>query len=255
MIKLYIIWTIIYLPITIYNFKKNNFDISTSVKIFIKGIVFVGENWYSWPLWYLLSTIYGIIVIYILLKCKKEKFILPISTIIFILSFVIDKIIIKTDLTGDLLKFKNGVDLTIVNGRILRGIFYLSLGMTFSKYNEKIQKINYIYILIINIILLALSIITKRELIIQMYYIMFFLLILKINIKDNFIYYYLRCGSKIIYFVHMIIFFIWTISKGLDKCYGLRAFVFTSIISTAFSVCILIINKKKDIKALKLIFN
>ena len=95
MIKLYIIWTIIYLPITIYNFKKNNFDISTSVKIFIKGIVFVGENWYSWPLWYLLSTIYGIIVIYILLKCKKEKFILPISTIIFILSFVIDKIIIN----------------------------------------------------------------------------------------------------------------------------------------------------------------
>jgi hypothetical protein len=67
-IGLYIIWTIIYVPFTIYGFVINNMSLQQSISSFARGFLFVGENYYSWPLWYLLALIVSVFIIYIFIK-------------------------------------------------------------------------------------------------------------------------------------------------------------------------------------------
>ena len=44
-----------------------------STALFFRNVIFQGENHYSWPLWYLLSSIYGFMVYKIISK-KEKKF-------------------------------------------------------------------------------------------------------------------------------------------------------------------------------------
>lgn len=82
MIKLYIIWNIIFLPMAIYEYNKEGYSLVKSVMFYIRGFLLVGEHYYSWPLWYLLSTIYSAIFILVLKKKNiKEKNILINSTV------------------------------------------------------------------------------------------------------------------------------------------------------------------------------
>ena len=52
-IKYYVIWTIVYLPLMILGFCKAGDGFVKSLVQFIRNVFFQGENYYSWPLWYL----------------------------------------------------------------------------------------------------------------------------------------------------------------------------------------------------------
>lgn len=67
LLRLYLIWTLLYLPLTIFGnvlLGKNLLHGSLS---FIRGTLFVGENYYSWPLWYLLASIVCFTLVFICL--------------------------------------------------------------------------------------------------------------------------------------------------------------------------------------------
>lgn len=66
-IRLYCVWTILYLPLSIYGFYAGNLPFGTSILLFLRNFLFVGENYYSWPLWYLLGLIVAVGIIYLLL--------------------------------------------------------------------------------------------------------------------------------------------------------------------------------------------
>lgn len=70
--RLYSIWTLIYLPFTIYGFAKDNMGIIKSCIVFLRNTILIGENYMSWPLWYLLGMLTAGIIIYYLVKsnCK-----------------------------------------------------------------------------------------------------------------------------------------------------------------------------------------
>lgn len=59
-LSLYVIWNIIYLPITIFEFKENNMSFARYVLDCIRGFLFIGQQFYSWQLWYLLSVFFVI---------------------------------------------------------------------------------------------------------------------------------------------------------------------------------------------------
>lgn len=44
-IKIYLIWTIIYLPITISYFYISNYSLKSGIIYFIRAFVFIGENY------------------------------------------------------------------------------------------------------------------------------------------------------------------------------------------------------------------
>lgn len=66
--KLYLMWTAIYFPVTIIHEWKQETHFVTFVFGFIKQLLFIGENYNSWPLWFLLAEIYALIVLKIFIK-------------------------------------------------------------------------------------------------------------------------------------------------------------------------------------------
>ena len=64
-LRLYVIWTVIYLPFAIVGFEKEGIPVRESAIQYIQNVVFVGENYLSWPLWYLLGLLQAGIIIWI----------------------------------------------------------------------------------------------------------------------------------------------------------------------------------------------
>lgn len=81
-VRLYLIWTAVYMPLTIYGWTVNKNLYGDSIAIsavkFIRSFLFVGENYYSWTLWYLNGLIVALLIIYVLSNKMtiKEMFIL-----------------------------------------------------------------------------------------------------------------------------------------------------------------------------------
>ena len=58
-IKLYLIWTAIFLPFALVGFYLDQLSFPKAVAIWFRNVILVGENYLSWPLWYLLALIWG----------------------------------------------------------------------------------------------------------------------------------------------------------------------------------------------------
>lgn len=88
LLRLYLIWTLFYFPITIFgNVLLGNSFLHASLS-FVRGTLFVGENHYSWPLWYLLASVVGFTMVYICLRREVDfKTIIPFSLFLLLLGF------------------------------------------------------------------------------------------------------------------------------------------------------------------------
>ena len=73
MCKLYGLWTIVYLPLTIYGFYLSGISPLKAFVLFLRNIFLVGENYMSWPLWYLLALIVAVSIVYVLLKLNVPR--------------------------------------------------------------------------------------------------------------------------------------------------------------------------------------
>ena len=65
-LKLYLIWTAIYLPFTVVGYYQEGLPITKALLGFVRNVVFVGSNYFSWSLWYLLGMVWAGICIYIM---------------------------------------------------------------------------------------------------------------------------------------------------------------------------------------------
>lgn len=73
-IRLYMVWTAIYLPFTIYGFWHDETSVAKSVLVFVRNVLLIGENYLSWPLWYLLGMLVaGCIIFLIINRGYKNK--------------------------------------------------------------------------------------------------------------------------------------------------------------------------------------
>lgn len=73
-IKLYVIWAVLFLPINLYGeFFVYKHNVCQSVVSLLQGWFLVGENYDSWPLWYLLSSIVGMGLVFILLSTRHKE--------------------------------------------------------------------------------------------------------------------------------------------------------------------------------------
>lgn len=89
--KLYLIWTLIYLPLSIYGFILDGMPILKTIAVFFRNILLIGENYMSWPLWYLLALIVAVGIIYLLLKIRVSVYgIVAISVLMALVGFSID---------------------------------------------------------------------------------------------------------------------------------------------------------------------
>ena len=151
-IKLYLIWTFIYLPITLAGLVIND-ELNIKSGLFvIKNIVFKGENFFSWPLWYLLTLVYFGISLLISFKLKfQPKYLFSSFYILFI---TLSIIFYKSSEHSVLYQFKKFLTYHFAGLRILYGFLIITSGFLLAKNNLKISSI---ILIILTIVLLLLN--------------------------------------------------------------------------------------------------
>lgn len=143
-VRLYITWCILYLPLTIYGSLHSNDNILIRLFSILRGWVFVGENYMSWPLWYLLALIVATMIIRELLKHRfstKQIFIL--SLILYAIGLCVDyihdigqgNVYVQKVIGIYYLLFK-----TTRNG-IFLGLCFVSSGMMLARNEDRLKKI------------------------------------------------------------------------------------------------------------------
>lgn len=70
LVRMYIMYMILYLPLTVYGYYINDKNVVSAVISFARNFLFVGECYYSWPLWYLLALIVATGIIRCMLRMK-----------------------------------------------------------------------------------------------------------------------------------------------------------------------------------------
>ena len=68
LLRLYLTWTALFLPVTVFGDVLQGKSLLGAVASFVKGTLFVGENFCSWPLWYLLASVVAFTLVYLCLR-------------------------------------------------------------------------------------------------------------------------------------------------------------------------------------------
>lgn len=153
MIKLYVAWSIVYMPIGIYGYYKLGVSAELAIYQYIRDFFLIGEHHLSWQLWYLLGTIYGLLTIMVMIKLHFSNILMLLGGCIFYgLSVFIDWNMWHIDAyTGIAHAFLQIVSHTIVKGRLLTGVPFLCMGMYIarSSWLKRIRPLNRAIILLV----------------------------------------------------------------------------------------------------------
>ena len=247
-IGMYLTWTVVYLPLALYHFKTSGNSPGGAAFLYLRGFLFIGEQYNSWHLWYLLSSIYALLVVYILLftfKKSSTKALLLLSIIASVFSVGLSVLATcEGNMPFMLQRIRTLVSYTICNGRILTGMIYIPIGMILA--HRKIPAAVNVPVLIIGYsasFFINSSVLSHYLLILTS--IAFFGVIEEIRIRNNSVYPRLGRMSKTIYLTHMYIWtFYYTIVYGKPS-YGIDCFLVTSV--AAILICVLaeyVKNKK-----------
>lgn len=255
-VKMYLTWTAIYFPLAIYSYVINDYSVPYSILVTLRKLVFRGENFNSWMLWYLLSTIYALILIWITMKLKFKLKQLAVSSCLFlVLIIAVNTIALsERDLNAFLGIAKTVIKYTITDGRVLNGLVYIPLGIYFFSHQKLIKYASYLLIPCFALSLFIenswLGILLKFFL-----YIGVFSFILKINLKDNKIYRILRTSSTAIYFTHMYIYsaFCFIVYRSINP--SMSGFIISLITVIVVSIVYAVIKERKKLNRNKFPIN
>lgn len=245
-ILLYVSGTVLYLPLTIIGFRIWNNSLLTSFIKFIRNFLIVGENYNSWSLWYLLSTIYALLFLLILLKKSVDiKDIVICGFIIIAVSIGIDYLVgFNGDLSWPLLVTKKVISSTIGGGWLFRGWFYIPLGVLLAtKPALPFRSGVLLFLLGFALDYILVGVVSKFTVMLSA--IGFFLIVVHIELPDSALYKKLRTISNDIYLLHLLI---WSIYYKLvygEPTFGFDCFIITSIISIVCSCVISHFRKRK----------
>lgn len=250
-IKMYVVWSAIYFPLACYGIILNGTTFSKAVLVYMRNFLFVGQQYNSWHLWYLLSSIFGLLVLYIHKRFKLPKYALIIWTLLVIVfSFFVSYL---SSYNGDLSVFiimKKIVSITILNGRVLQGMYYIPLGYLI----EDIQIDKWWY-LIFSVVSFGLWVIYKEYFIIgtllfAICSLSVFGLIKSIELKDHIVYSIMRTMSTNIFLVHMYVWTVFYMIVYRTKTFGIVPFLATTIISILIAYIWYLINLRNKEKKL-----
>lgn len=254
-IKMYVVWTVVYFPIALYHFISSGTGVLKSVLLYIRGFVFVGEQYNSWHLWYLLSTIYALFFILILfnLKISPKKAII-FSSIIFLISIGIDYLSAHAGNSNTFVEFFiKMIKVSIASGRILTGLFYLPLGCFFV---QKQPNLKVSWSMLISGYLLNVFVQNSywSSFFVAISSIGLFCVINTIALPDSKVYPFVRKMSTIIYLVHMYIWSFYYVLIYGKKTYGIDCFLVTIVICLVVSAVNVVVTEcynKKKIKEIR----
>lgn len=254
LLKIYIIYSIVYLPFNYLLIKDGGISVSEIVA-YVRNLLFTGSYYH---LWFLPALMFAIIVIYYLKKYFKVNTILLISAILYLIGMLLN--VYQNVLPSNiLLDLYYKVFETSRNG-LFFGCFFVSLGAFFAKRKGFIYSNTLLSLVgfVISFILLCIECFILRSLgimhdLASMYLmlipsVMFlFAFLLSIDIKEKAIYKCLRATSLMIYVIHLV--FIIILNMLLPNLNSLITYILVCIASFIFAYLVYILSNK--IKVLK----
>lgn len=199
-LRLYLVWTLIYMPFTVYGFYLDGISTPKAVALFIRNLLFVGENFYSWQLWYLLGLLVAGVLLYYGIRCKiPQTLICIIAGLLAIGGVVIDYCGSNNYFSAFVASYYMIFD-TTRNG-LFEGFPYLMMGVTIAT-SGIINSRKLLWLLLGVGFILHLF---KFELSAFLMAYALFSLVLQVDLKDkNAIYNKIRLTSTAVYLVHML---------------------------------------------------
>ena len=244
-LKMYLIWTLLYLPMALWHFVATGKTLQRAIRLYIQGFFFVGQQYNSWPLWYLLSTFYTLGVLYLLSKHKAPPAaFLLVSVISAVISFTIDALLASPDrFPANMQILLPVIHNTVQHGRIFTGGIYLPLGMLLAcrKLPTLLNKI-LLPTGCIASFLIHVSVIDACLLIVIS--VSFFGIVENFSLKEHRIYHFMRQSSMILYLIHM---YIWSIYYKLlyrHKDHGIDDFLITAVLTFALAALYILLKNR-----------
>ena len=247
LLYLYLFWTVVYLPLTVFGYCNNTAPWWKDVIYFIHGLVVMGEHYNSWILWYLLSGIYGLLFIYFFRKkdVSWENIVL-IGLVLYLCGAAITEFVkIDGGLPAYIMWLQKIIS-AIVSGRIFTSFFFIPMGVLIYKIEaDKWQAWGCIFAAIVLWCFGGNEIPVISTGIIALGAIGIFAFVINIHLAYKDIYRYMRTSSTVLYFLHM---WIWTLVYSAiygKKVYGMDMFVFTLLVTLGISLVYIFYKKEK----------
>lgn len=245
-IKMYLIWSVVYLPIDIIYSIREGVPLFDWFKSYFQGLFFIGEHYNSWVLWYLLSAIYALFVLFLVVKKQIGKKGLLLLAVVFVIISILCDYASVHRFPGYLKYFNVFLSNTFVNGRIFRGLFYIPLGMLI--YNIKIKKVVQICLLSFGFLFNPLFDNALQTIGVILCSVGLFLLMIDVKLKDSICFLVFRKMSTGIYFIHL---YVWTLLYYFlygEKTFGAKIFLLTLLVTAALSLVYALFFVKKKMK-------
>lgn len=269
LLKLYIIWSLIYLPIVV-EYSKG-YEVTYALLVYIRNFIFVGS--YG-QLWYLNATVVAVILISCLLVRKITVRKIMVSAFLFYIIGLLAQswfgiiALMKSGFPNIwmILKLIQKVILTTRNGLFFRFLF-VGMGMYYAFSKCKIAKEKALMGFIISIILMFLEALILKKInwvyMCDMYLFSIpttyfgFGYIKQVELQDNNIYRMLRSLSSLIFYTHLWFkYLVWKFlslfHEGLEKTCLL--FIVTLIVTVICSILIIFLSDLNKLKWLKKLY-
>ncbi|MGN1479071.1 MAG: acyltransferase family protein [Acutalibacteraceae bacterium] len=272
LLKLYLIWTIIYLPLAFLSLLKEGWGLKHAVPVYIRNVIFAGSYMH---LWYLPSLIVAVIIVSFLLykKVNVKKIIILSSVLYFIGLFAQSWFGFITPLEElapslwNILRLVQSVIYSTRNG-LFEGFVFVAIGMCFAFYDFNIKKGKAFAGFAVSMVLLLFEVFILQRFELSRAHDMYLFLvpaaffgfsfILNVKLPDNAIYKSLRVMSYLIFYMHPLI------NKAVTetlKCIDTRLsesgvkFLITLTLTIALSYLIMKLSEKPKLRFLKKLYS
>lgn len=263
-LKMYLIWSAIYIPLTLVGWIIEGERKLVYLLLCLRNFVFVGDNFYSWTLWYLNGLIFALILLDILSKRLSIRKIVGIGSFTYLIGIGL------TMLNGHLESlpsfFEKPIDLyfslfvTTRNG-LFQSLVFVAIGMLIAQKDStnelKLCKKDGLFMGGIYIVKVGLSLMGRQYftqiLDLPTFWFLFEIIIYtcrKVNFKGMF-YKQLRDMSETIYFVHMYLVAFCSLVLYKGDYHNFKSyFICTGGAVTIALFCQICKNKKLKIRCL-----
>lgn len=84
-LRLYLLWSLIFLPFAIIGFANDQLAPAKAAGVYLRNLLLVGENYLSWPLWYLLGLLWAGAIIWLADKLRLPFWVLCLLAVLLVL--------------------------------------------------------------------------------------------------------------------------------------------------------------------------
>lgn len=246
--KLYIYWNVIYLPLTIWKLCQNDATWYKNVIQFARSFFLVGGYYFSVPLWYLLSLLISLSVIYFMfLRGKNVKTMFYVALVLFVISLFIDILIDNKTGNTHLNQLGNILRITIGSGRLFSGMLYVVLGALLSTTTNLWNFRNVTPPLLIALLFQIIQVEFISKLTFVILPVLIFVYSLQVKTIETRKAFFLRKSSTVIYFTHMLVVFVMATILKESPYFGFHYFTLAVLIPILLTPLILKLEKTNPI--------